>query len=178
MWNARSVVSKVHFIQSLSIAKDIDVFCITETWLTDLIYDQEILPSNFTIYKQNRASRGGGVLIGVSNLIPARRFITNSSSQVAEHMCIELLTNPPTLICCIYIPPNLNYSKLVQDQELSFLLSLPVSHDIFLVGDLNSPDINWCSLTGSNCFSSNLCAKFFNMSLTQLVHEPTHTHSS
>ena len=39
LWNAHSVVSKTHFIQSLTIAKDIDLFCITETWLTDLIYD-------------------------------------------------------------------------------------------------------------------------------------------
>ena len=42
-----------------------NIFAITETWLTNYIYNNEILPSNFAIYRNDRESRGGGVLLAV-----------------------------------------------------------------------------------------------------------------
>ena len=36
---------------------------ITETWLSDYDFDNEILPTNFSIYRKDRDSRGGGVLL-------------------------------------------------------------------------------------------------------------------
>ena len=39
---------------------------ICETWLSDFVYDHEILPSNYSIYRKDRLSRGGGVLIAVN----------------------------------------------------------------------------------------------------------------
>ena len=46
-----------------------DILGVTETWLTDMIFDLEILPTNFTIYRKDRNSRGGGVMIAISNKI-------------------------------------------------------------------------------------------------------------
>ena len=43
MWNARSVVHKLHFFQSLIYCKSLDVFCITETWLTEFVVNNELL---------------------------------------------------------------------------------------------------------------------------------------
>ena len=52
-------------------ASDCNVFCITETWLSDKISDGEILPSGFVLYRCDRPSRGGGVLIAVHKSLPS-----------------------------------------------------------------------------------------------------------
>jgi len=67
--NARSVVNKINQIQNFVYSNSVDILGVTETWLTDSIYDQEILPTNFTIYHKDRDSRGGGVMIAVRNNI-------------------------------------------------------------------------------------------------------------
>ena len=46
-------------------ASKFNVFCLTETWLSDLIFDSEVLPHHFILYRKDRLSRGGGVLIAV-----------------------------------------------------------------------------------------------------------------
>jgi len=48
------------------------VICVTETWLSELVFDKEILPSHYAIYRKDRAqgSRGGGVLLLLMNLFP------------------------------------------------------------------------------------------------------------
>ena len=43
-----------------------------------------------------------------------------------------------------------------------------------MLGDLNFPDVNWDSLSGTSFISSSLCEEFFNLNLSQLVTEPTH----
>ena len=39
---------------------------LTETWLSNKIYNSEIFPSDYAIYRSDRGSRGGGVLFCVS----------------------------------------------------------------------------------------------------------------
>lgn len=40
---------------------------ITETWLHNAIYDEEIVPPGYQLYRCDRASRGGGVAIVTGN---------------------------------------------------------------------------------------------------------------
>jgi len=63
---------------------------VTETWLTDSIYDQEILPTNFTIYCKDQDSHGGGIMIAVRNnihseLIPLDRNLEVLSLKIGIH---------------------------------------------------------------------------------------------
>ena len=70
--NARSIVNKLKDFQSLVYTKSFDIIGISETWLTDNIYDNEILPTGYTIFRKDRPSRGGGVLLAVNNTIPCQ----------------------------------------------------------------------------------------------------------
>ena len=83
--------------------KSYDIFCVSETWLNETIYDNETLPSNYTIYRNDRRSRGGGVLIAVSNSIPSK--IIERYTGI-EMISVELELSPKLLIVCLYIPPN------------------------------------------------------------------------
>ena len=58
LWNTRSVKNKLSFIQSLVYSKSFHLLCITETWLSSDIADNEILPQGYTIYRRDRSSHG------------------------------------------------------------------------------------------------------------------------
>ena len=47
--------------------------------------------------------------------------------------------------------------------------------DIIILGNLNHPLIDWPSLTGNSDSGSIRCDCFFNLNLSQLVTEPTHS---
>ena len=44
-----------------------DIIAVTETWLTDKILDNEILPSDYSIIRKDRHTRGGGVMLAIKN---------------------------------------------------------------------------------------------------------------
>ena len=69
LFNSRSLVNKLSNFQSFVYTSNFNILCITETWLTDSVFDLEILPTDFTIYRKDRHSRGGGVLIAVDDLL-------------------------------------------------------------------------------------------------------------
>ena len=52
-------------------SSDFDVLCLTETWLSESPYNSEIIPLGFTMYRKDRATRGGGVLVAVRDLVSA-----------------------------------------------------------------------------------------------------------
>ena len=80
LWNARSIVNKLSGLLSFVYFSSIAIFALTETWLSDSFCDGEILPSHFTVYRRDRSSRGGGVVLAVH------------SSPYHPHILIPLLT--------------------------------------------------------------------------------------
>ena len=55
-----------------------------------------------------------------------------------------------------------------------YLRSLHVYHEFIIMGNLNFPDIDWDTITGSNRVSSLFCNLTFDLNLSQLIHHPTH----
>ncbi len=78
----------------------------TETWLTDSIFDNEILPPHFTIYRKDRGSRGGGVLIAIKDSIPSNLL---SSPSHLEVLAVVVGSNHPITLCIVYAPPTSTY---------------------------------------------------------------------
>ena len=145
------------------------IICVTETWLSKNITNNEILPRGYNIYRSDRNSRGGGVFIAVSQDIPSHQV---SISCPPEVCVVELLTSPSVLLCCIYLSPNSD--ALHRSKILSFVDSLSEYNQLIIMGDLNSPDINWSTLCGNTSFSNSLCNIIFSLNLVQLVEKPTH----
>ena len=60
--------SKLTILQNLVYLEQYDIVCVSETWLNELILDNEILPG-YTIHRKDRHGnmRGGGVLAAVRN---------------------------------------------------------------------------------------------------------------
>ena len=84
LMNTRSLVNKLSNFQSFICSSDFSTSCITETWLYKDVFDNEIIPNGYTIYRKDRDSRGGGVLLAVKDNI--------TSSQLSSPPNVEILT--------------------------------------------------------------------------------------
>ena len=146
------------------------ILALTETWLLNNIYDKEIIPNGFTIFRSDRASRGGGVLICTSHNTPSRLV---KSHESIDMVTIEILTSPNIFIWCVYVPPGCSvpYFQSVL-QALDDLACLGVR--LIVLGDFNLSDINWQCLSSSTHFSNLFCNLVFQHNLSQLIHVPTH----
>jgi len=69
--NAQSICNKIKELQGFIYGTSIDIIAITETWLSSDYWDNEILPKGYTIFRKDRNSHGGGILLAVSNDIPS-----------------------------------------------------------------------------------------------------------
>ena len=153
------------FVYSLNF----DVVGVTETWLSDMILDKEIIPYGYSIYRKDRASRGGGVLIAIKNSISSR--IVQSPLKL-ELIAVELI-EINYLVFIVYLPPNIEIILL--KETIYFIKQFCSSNrSVIIIGDFNLPDINWLSLVGSTNESNIFCDFVFECDLSQLVTVPTH----
>ena len=98
LWNARSLCNKFSFFQAFVYSRSLDCVCITESWFSNHIFNNEVLPSNYSIYRCDRKSRGGGVMVAIRDSISSRQISANSE---AEMVIVELDIEPPLIVCCV-----------------------------------------------------------------------------
>ena len=159
-------------MQSLAYSFCYDIIAISETWLSDSIFNNEILPSNFTIYRCDRRSRGGGVMLAVKDDIPSQ-LLSSTSIPSLETLTVQIGINQPLIICLAYIPPG---SKVQLCEPFFSLLSDLTNKfsPLLIMGDFNLPDINWNTLSSTSQLSNVFCDLVFKLNLSQLVDMPTH----
>lgn len=152
---------------------------VTESWLNDGITDAVVSISGYSLYRADRATRGGGVCIFLNDcLFTSFNIATvDLSLRGVEGLCLKVYNHAVCLvICCIYRPPNTNFTN---DQQLfSELARLSDSHENLLIfGDFNMPDLNWTegrNITTASSPSSQLMLELLNTTrLNQLIDEPT-----
>ena len=148
-----------------------NIFCLTETWLSDFVFDREVLPRDFVIYRTDRPSRGGGVLIAVHDSIFSLSVPSPSNLEIVSvKLCVN---NLDFILCTVYVPPNSSESYVLS--VLHYLSNLVCSYsNCIIVGDFNFPDICWSSFSGTSSLSSSFCEFIFDHNLTQHVMDPTH----
>ena len=60
--NTCSLVNKISAFQSVVYTYNFHILAIIETWLSDCIFDNELLPSGYSILCKDRSHRGGSSL--------------------------------------------------------------------------------------------------------------------
>ena len=139
--NARSIVNKRTELQAMVATKELDIIAITETWLNPEIMDQEILSSDYNIYRRDRLGKGGGVLLALrDNICCYRRCDLETDCEI---LWCEVHLNPCSsyFIGVCYRSPSSDMAylnKLVQSLE-----KFPPSSNILSLGEFNLPNVNW-----------------------------------
>ncbi|CAB3994226.1 Hypothetical predicted protein [Paramuricea clavata] len=156
--NARSLMSlhktnignnltdtNIERFQNLVSSEDPDIFCVNETWLNEDIKNSEILHSGYDIFRNDRGSRGGGVLLAIKiSSFKSVREIQHGHDLEISMAEITTTSNASLLICSCYRPPNSDHSWL--DKFNNFMNDVCSQHsNIVLVGDFNMPRISWDS---------------------------------
>ena len=119
--SAKSVNSKrnkLALIQTLVSLKNALIFCLTETWLTSDIKDEEILPcGSFKIMRKDRGGYGG-VMLAVHKSIKCkeRRDLVPTGDKHNEIVIAELNFPNRSKIALVgyYRPPNDNTEQCAQ----------------------------------------------------------------
>ena len=170
LWNARSLVNKLNHFQSFVYCHDFQIVAITESWLKPYILDNEILPTGYNIFRNDRSSRGGGVMLAVKDTITSKLIAKHNS---LEAIIVSVLCNKKDItICLLYVPPDSNQSH--HETLLEFMSTLSCHDHLLILGDVNLPDVDWENYQGQTDFSSQFCDKIFELNLEQLVNKPTH----
>ena len=132
----------------------------------------KILPNGYTIYRKDRGSRGGGVMLIIKNCL--------SFCELQSPPNLELIT------VSIYIPENNHYllygkhmpanaTTEYHAEFVSYLATITSSvTPVLIFGNFNMPDVNWSTLTGGLATSNRFCDMIFNSNLVQLINSPTH----
>jgi len=68
--NARSLLPKIDELRGLCGSEKFDIICVSETWLTDAIQDNEVGIHGYNLLWKDRHRHGGGVAIYLASNLP------------------------------------------------------------------------------------------------------------
>ena len=144
--NARSLTS-LHNLRNSSktlftLRTVIYIVFVSETWLKNHICSLEILHSGYTIFRNDRATRGGGVLLAVkSSSFKCVRKVEHDYNLEITLAEIITATNMKVLLGTCYRPPNEDHNWMDCFNNLLGNICQNYQH-IVLAGDFNFPQIS------------------------------------
>ena len=140
---------------------------LSETWLDSSVTDAEVSVACYATYRRDRGSRGGGVLVYVTDKCRSRKRKDLEEDGV-EILWVEVRLNRRTLLLGnMYRPPNTNSSVL---DSLELMLERAVSErkEVLLMGDFN------LNLLAHSIETDRLKQITEDNNLKQLISVPTH----
>lgn len=149
--NVRGLRTKTNeFYHNLLLLK-YDIILITETWLCSGILDAELCDGTYSMFRKDRGSLGGGVMVLCNSHVQARKrpeWDRHDLECVWVTIPARALGSSGDLhIAVIYIPPNSMIPTRVQSfiDVLSIICKNHPNDHFFIAGDFNLPGIDWKS---------------------------------
>ena len=126
--NTRRIVNKKHLLDLELSKKPFDIIVLTETYLDDSMFDAEIFPENYTVFRRDRSQngrQGGGILIATSdflNVSPRDDLLCDSELLFVDFHSYSRKT---LTLGVFYGPPNSTLKPLEDLQSALNNLSTP-----------------------------------------------------
>lgn len=177
--NVRSLLSagRLTDLEILCWNYDIDILCVTETWLSPTVKEGATLINLNGFLPPLRCDRthkrGGGVAIYVRKGLNAIRKDLNVN---LEAICLEikLSRKKNVFVIAVYRPPNENLSAFIYNMDLVLEEVVSANGSITcVVGDFNAKSCNWWNGQSANDAGTELFKLTIDYGLTQLVEGPT-----
>ena len=145
--NFRSIRNKKQEFWNLLESTSPDIILGSETWLNPSIYNSEICPPTFDIYRKDRPDGWGGVLVAVRKTLISHQIQTNPD---AEAVLVSIQTKNKSsrlIVGSLYRPPSATSQQYTESLLSVVDLACRSAKDVvWLGGDLNLPSINWSTL--------------------------------
>jgi len=156
---------------------DLDLLCVTETWLNADIPNSLIAPKGYNVYRYDRSTRAGGVAIFVRDTAVVHQVAIRGEFNTVEVVCIDVnLYNTVYRVIGFYRPPGLNHDALVYlSASVKCLQALcSTEKNIVILGDFNFPNIDWsCYHCPDNPIYREFLQFVNSYGFYQYVNEPT-----
>ena len=139
--NVQSVGNKTHQIRDLINTNKLDIFMLTETWLSamDSAKIAEMSPATHAFFHVPREGRtGGGVGIFITNSFKHIRLEKVNICSSFEHMKVSFRLGAQRFVCVVvYRPPGLDVGLFLTEFESVLETLDTVSENILVCGDFN-----------------------------------------
>ena len=180
--------AKIRSLNSHLAQSKTDIVIINETWLKPSILDNEVIPTDkYKVFRLDRCDfthpikdNGGGIMIGIRHDLDIESKLIPVKCR-AEILGLELTDKRgrKTILATFYRVGELvrelgaeNHSRV--DQYLRNIRRRRKVDELILIGDLNMPDTNWVNVTSNKDTEKLFLDTFNDLSLNQLIFEPTH----
>ena len=132
--NVNSLLPKIDELRNIAKCSNAAVIGITETKLDNTVYDSEVTIDGYSIVRNDRNRKGGGVACYIrSNICYSRKTCLSDN---LENIFIDLLfpKTKPISIGILYKPPRQTrfLEQMVTDFE-----SLELNNELYILGDFN-----------------------------------------
>jgi Reverse transcriptase (RNA-dependent DNA polymerase)/Endonuclease-reverse transcriptase len=169
--NACSIINKViQFKTKVELHKP-HIIVICETNLHEGVEDSALELSEYTVFRRDRKSKGGGVLVAVkSSLNATLNWVCENYEVMGVEICVE---GEKLLIIGCYRPHDTS-DMGVLEEILVKVNDLNKDAKVIVVGDLNLPNIHWEG-GGNDCLSNkqNVVNSVINQGFSQVINEGT-----
>ena len=115
--NIRSLCPKLDQLKAWLSYNNPNIITLSETWLGNEDSDSSVKLDNFTLYRSDRGSRGGGVATYVSSNLKSQIIVPSVKPLLFEGLFIRLNfhANKQLIIGNIYLPPSSPLSESVKN---------------------------------------------------------------
>ena len=176
--NARSLLADTRLLdlQILTEVHNIDVLCVTETWLTSRHADSAVSLKGYQppLRFDRPSRRGGGAAVYLRHGLTA---LSISLSGELEAVALRLFLGNRSMLdlVCLYCPPDVDTSMFIANLE-DCLTSVQGSscRPLCLIGDFNAKHHSWWSGQSSTAEGNALASFALTSGLVQVVHGPTY----
>ncbi len=136
--NAQSLLSNLEEIKMCVYDRDIDVLCVSETWLQTNTPDELVSIPNYVIYRCDNG-RGGGVCIYTKKELKTHVITFPVTKQVGvEDLWVSVQSNkyPAVIIGCVYRHPKASIDSYEYLQDVFRQLCIS-KKNFYILGDFN-----------------------------------------
>ena len=143
--NVRGLNSKTSDFYLSMTLHQYDVIALTETWLNDSVHNAELFDSRYTVFRRDRGSRGGGVVIANRSALIRSCQRVPALETDGEHIWLRLESGGMVLfICVVYFPPSstsLRASSFFQTMLAG--ANMIKDDNILMLGDFNVTSLHF-----------------------------------
>ena len=134
--NVHYLYPKLDEIKLILSQHNVDILCLCETFLNETFSNNEVSIENYKLFRKDRQTNGGGLVIYVRDDIPCEQLTCFGNSLESLWVQIKQPNSKSFVLSCVYRPPS---SKVQWMEDFSVMLENPllIEKECIILGDFN-----------------------------------------
>ena len=164
--NVRSLLPKMSEVAMCVSMHGIDVFCVSETWLSVTVPNDAVSIDGYHFFRRDRDGRGGGVGVYVRSDLNG---VLLGAGEYCEQVWVSFgCRSKKYVFGCVYRAQTISEELFINELE-DQLLEFRLNYDsVFCLGDVNVNILDGCAKN-----TVRLLSAFGALGMEQLIVEPT-----